>query len=388
MKHFCRFALLILVLILSPLFISGVENVSAQTANDDVVRVVLFFSPTCGHCEKVMTEDLPPLKQQYGDRLLIFGIDISQPQGLQMYQTAVKTLGIPNNRLGVPTMIVEDKVLVGSVEIPEQLPGLIEQYLDQGGVDWPAIPGLEGLIAQVYAAQTETPAATGTPTAEASITPPPTPVPTRPRPTPTATEVPPFLLSFESSQKLLTNFNNDQPANSIALVVLAGMVLTVAVVPFAIARPLLSPVRGLVTWLIPLLSLAGLAVAAYLSYVEVKQVSAVCWPIGECNLVQQSDYAWVGGILPVGVLGLAGYVGILLAWLVSRVRLCWLSKLAAAGIIGMALFGTLFSIILTFLEPFVIGATCLWCLASAVLITILFILSVPYYWGIRRLRRC
>jgi uncharacterized membrane protein/thiol-disulfide isomerase/thioredoxin len=386
MKHICRFALLILILFISPLTISGVENASAQDASENVVRVVLFFSPTCPHCEKVIKEDLPPLKQQYGDRLLILGIDISQPQGLQMYQSAVKAFSVPNNRLGVPTMIVADQVLVGSVEIPEQLPGLIEQYLTQGGIAWPAIPGLEGWLAQGDTAQTETPGVTETLTAEASGTPPPTPVPTRPRPTPTATEVPPFLLSFESSQKLLTNFKNDQPANSIALVVLAGMILTVAVVPFAIARPLLAPVRGWVTWFIPLLSLAGLAVAAYLSYVEVKQVSAVCWPIGECNQVQQSAYAWVGGVLPVGVLGLAGYGGLLLAWLVSRVKLCWLSRLAAAGIIGMALFGTLFSIVLTFLEPFVIGATCVWCLISAVLVTILFILSVPYYWGIRRLR--
>jgi len=60
--------------------------------------------------------------------------------------------------------------------------------------------------------------------------------------------------------------------------------------------------------------------------------------------------------------------------------------MAAAGIIGMAMFGTLFSLILTFLEPFVIGATCLWCLASAVLITAIFILSVPYYWGVRRIQ--
>jgi uncharacterized membrane protein len=37
----------------------------------------------------------------------------------------------------------------------------------------------------------------------------------------------------------------------------------------------------------------------------------------------------------------------------------------------MTLFGTLFSIYLTFLEPFVIGATCAWCLASAVIMTAL-----------------
>jgi uncharacterized membrane protein len=42
----------------------------------------------------------------------------------------------------------------------------------------------------------------------------------------------------------------------------------------------------------------------------------------------------------------------------------------------MSLFGVIFSIYLTFLEPFVIGATCAWCLSSAVIITVLLWLAV------------
>jgi uncharacterized membrane protein len=38
--------------------------------------------------------------------------------------------------------------------------------------------------------------------------------------------------------------------------------------------------------------------------------------------------------------------------------------------------GILFSIYLTFLEPFVIGATCAWCITSAVIMTLLFLLSL------------
>jgi len=38
---------------------------------------------------------------------------------------------------------------------------------------------------------------------------------------------------------------------------------------------------------------------------------------------------------------------------------------------GLAAGGTLFSIYLTFLEPFVIGATCAWCLTSAIIMTAL-----------------
>ena len=41
----------------------------------------------------------------------------------------------------------------------------------------------------------------------------------------------------------------------------------------------------------------------------------------------------------------------------------------------MTIGGTLFSIYLTFLEPFIIGATCAWCLTSSIIMTVLLWLS-------------
>jgi uncharacterized membrane protein len=43
----------------------------------------------------------------------------------------------------------------------------------------------------------------------------------------------------------------------------------------------------------------------------------------------------------------------------------------------LSTFGIGFSIYLTFLEPFVIGATCIWCIISAAIMTVLFQLIVP-----------
>ena len=44
--------------------------------------------------------------------------------------------------------------------------------------------------------------------------------------------------------------------------------------------------------------------------------------------------------------------------------------------LDMTVFGVLFSIYLTYLEPFVIGAVCAWCLTSAVVMTLLLLVSV------------
>jgi uncharacterized membrane protein len=50
------------------------------------------------------------------------------------------------------------------------------------------------------------------------------------------------------------------------------------------------------------------------------------------------------------------------------------------ALLGMATFGLLFSIYLTLLEPFVIGATCAWCLTSAIILTALLWLSLASAW--------
>jgi uncharacterized membrane protein len=142
------------------------------------------------------------------------------------------------------------------------------------------------------------------------------------------------------------------------------------------ATPVTPTMRPRYDWLIPLLALAGLGVAAYLSHIEVRQVEAVCGPVGDCNTVNQSEYAKLFGILPIGVLGLLGFLAILAAWTLRRWGSGRISLWAAVGILGMTSFGTLFSVYLTFLEPFVIGATCLWCLSSAVIMTTLFALAL------------
>jgi uncharacterized membrane protein len=113
-----------------------------------------------------------------------------------------------------------------------------------------------------------------------------------------------------------------------------------------------------------------------LAYVETAHVDAVCGPLGDCNTVQQSEYARLFGILPIGLLGLLGYVAILISWLVGHYAKEHLARLAVISLFTMTVFGTLFSIYLTFLEPFVIGATCAWCLTSAIIMTMLMLLTV------------
>jgi uncharacterized membrane protein len=63
-----------------------------------------------------------------------------------------------------------------------------------------------------------------------------------------------------------------------------------------------------------------------------------------------------------------------------------MADLALVGIAAAAYGGTLFSAWLTFLEPFVIGATCMWCVLSALtMLALLWLTGADGWTALRRL---
>jgi uncharacterized membrane protein len=116
------------------------------------------------------------------------------------------------------------------------------------------------------------------------------------------------------------------------------------------------------------LAVLGLGVAGYLTYVHYAGIDPVCNIAHGCAKVQRSSYAELAGV-PVAVLGLVGYVALIAALLVPGET----ARLVAAL---TALVGFGFSGYLTYRELFTIDAICQWCVASAVLMTGLAIVTV------------
>jgi uncharacterized membrane protein len=115
------------------------------------------------------------------------------------------------------------------------------------------------------------------------------------------------------------------------------------------------------------LAVVGLGVAAYLTYVHYEGIKPVCGLGGDCEKVQTSEWADLAGI-PVAVLGLIGYAVILVSLIIDGEE----GRIAAA-VLSLAGFG--FSAYLTYRELFSIDAICPWCVSSAVILTLLAIVT-------------
>ena len=314
-------------------------SVKSAVAKDSIVYTVLFNSPTCSHCAKLEKEFLPALQKTYGHKLVIVRVNAISASGSDIYEKALDRFKIPENRIGVPTLIIGETFLVGDVEIPEKLPGIINVALSKGGLNLPDLPGLN----EQFLAQSNI-----------------------------------RLENFSIWQFMAYKFKQDPLANSMAVIVLVIMVVSliaaVVITPSYVKAPkVLTILPG---WIIPILAVIGMAVATYLAYIEFSETSAVCGPIGDCNAVQTSSYAKLFGFLPIAAMGIGGYMAIFAIWLFQHFGPPSFKRQAWLLLWGLSIFGVLFSSYLTFLEPFVIGATCAFCLTSSVVLVMILWASI------------
>jgi uncharacterized membrane protein len=123
------------------------------------------------------------------------------------------------------------------------------------------------------------------------------------------------------------------------------------------------------------LALLGLIDAAYLAYLKFQLLThgPGCF-FGGCDEVNQSPYSMLLGV-PVAIWGFLVYaalLGLSLFWMrASGKRGLWLGR----GVLALSAWGLVFSAYLTALELFVIYAICPFCVASAIVMTVLFVVS-------------
>jgi uncharacterized membrane protein len=122
------------------------------------------------------------------------------------------------------------------------------------------------------------------------------------------------------------------------------------------------------------LACLGALDATYLLVYKLTNNNAMCLGNGGCHDVNFSPYAEIGRI-PISAFGMAAFL-VMAGIVILEPRINFVRENGPLAIFGISLAGVAFSAYLTWLEIYVIHAICPFCVISAVIIALIFILAI------------
>ena len=126
---------------------------------------------------------------------------------------------------------------------------------------------------------------------------------------------------------------------------------------------------------IAVLSLVGWFVSLYLWLYKIGAIGQLQCGAGGCETVQLSPYATFLG-LPVALYGVGGYAVLFAISLLGLQERFRAARWVTLSLLVLSAVGVGFTLYLTYLELFVIHAICRWCVVSAALIAVIFLVAV------------
>jgi uncharacterized membrane protein len=123
------------------------------------------------------------------------------------------------------------------------------------------------------------------------------------------------------------------------------------------------------------LALAGIFISLYLTLYKIGVIGELSCTIGSCETVNTSKWSRFLG-LPVAAWGLLFYLDVFAVALVGTMRRFEFEPAISFVLVGEAAVGVLFSAWLTYLELGVIHAICIWCVTSAVIVTLILLTTI------------
>jgi uncharacterized membrane protein len=124
-----------------------------------------------------------------------------------------------------------------------------------------------------------------------------------------------------------------------------------------------------------LVSLLGLFLGTYLTMYKFGFIGQLACNVSSCETVQTSRWSIFLGV-PVATWGLGFYLGMLGLSIAGTQERFEDSRQISVLMLGMSAVGLVFTAWLNYLEAFVIHAWCEWCIASALMVLVLFVFAV------------
>lgn len=125
---------------------SGIESgIEAGTLPCDpsAVHGLYFYSTDCEHCMAVLEEVLLPMQDEFGTKLDIRLVEIDYADNYELLINAEEHYAVEAEDRAIPTLIIDSQVLIGESAIRSDLQAIVENGIQDGGIDWPDIPDFD-----------------------------------------------------------------------------------------------------------------------------------------------------------------------------------------------------------------------------------------------------
>lgn len=146
--------LFVFISALLALWLAACTPAPAATSGDGIVRAVLFWTPGCSSCEKVLRDTLPPLEARYGSRFLLLRVPLNNLAEVDRLYAAADFFKLKKEDVLVPLVVIGGSVLAGETAVERDLDASIQAGLAAGGYAQPALPPP---LAELAARPTPTP---------------------------------------------------------------------------------------------------------------------------------------------------------------------------------------------------------------------------------------
>ena len=122
------------------------------------VQALYFYANDCPHCLVIIDEVILPLQIEHGDLLDIRILNISKPEYYEAMLVVEDYFEVGISERSIPTLIIDNQILIGETEIRNDFPDMVRDGLEQGGLPFPDIDGVDmSALVSILPDQVETP---------------------------------------------------------------------------------------------------------------------------------------------------------------------------------------------------------------------------------------
>ncbi len=113
---------------------------------EDAVHAYFFYANDCPHCHASLENVIYPLQAEWADKLDIRLLEIGTPEYYEALLAVESYFNVSTAERSIPTLIVDDQILIGENEIFNEFPTIVREGIEAGGIPFPEIDGVDPQI--------------------------------------------------------------------------------------------------------------------------------------------------------------------------------------------------------------------------------------------------